>query len=100
MTRYEGWAAVGMMVCSAAIGSVGTLAYIQPNSPMLNNASVAAVVPLPMPRTVEYFIEHQPELKEKIAECNNSPGSFDPECTNATSALFKGSLSNFSARRQ
>jgi hypothetical protein len=60
--------------------------------------STVAAVP-PPERTVSWFIDHRPELAQKIATCKDNPGGAltDPECANAAEADGKIGLAEFRA---
>ncbi|MGD0108677.1 MAG: EexN family lipoprotein [Rhodopila sp.] len=84
--NYAGTAA--LMALSAGLGAGGAV-YMRPLQPPQPSVAIAPSMPTAHPiRTVTWFKEHEPEMAEKQAACDDNPGGTagDPECTNAEAA--------------
>ena len=59
-----------------------------------NKIDVIKTTPKEETRTVDWYISHESELKEKLNECGNNPGLLKdtPNCINAKEAHNRGSL--------
>lgn len=89
MTVYGGLGVLALVIGTGAVCTVGTI-YLRPlpaSPPSVAQAPVLTVAPV---RTVAWFTAHPVEMRAKIAACNNNPGEAkrDPECENASDALF------------
>jgi hypothetical protein len=100
-TVYVGLAC-GLIV---AIGAAGAVYYSRNGAPAVTNSIAPAphapnhtfIVPRPSVHTVAWYQAHPDQAKEKLATCNNSPGTAinDPECRNAATAKENNDLDNF-----
>lgn len=80
MTRSQ---QVLMIAAAVCIGGSGYGAgYFSRSAPQM---AVAAAAPM---RTVSWYRQHQSDLKQKLAACNDDPGAAmtDVECQNAAEA--------------
>lgn len=95
MTPMERLSVAALMAVSAGAGVTSAI-YLRPLQPTQQQQAVAPPV-LPPPiqvrpvRTVTWFVEHRSELRSKLAQCNDNPGSgaSDPECLNVETAKQK-----------
>lgn len=89
-----------------AIGAGGTLYYARHGAhPAVSSTAASgdasnqllAVSPARSVHTVAWYEAHPDQIKEKLAACNNTPGTamHDPECYNAGTAKENDDLDHF-----
>ena len=89
----------------AAIGAGGVVYYARNSArpaasgtaAPARNAGETFVVPSPSVHTVAWYQAHPERIKEKLAACNNNPGTarHDPECYNAENAKEATDIDSF-----
>ena len=93
MTRSE---QVLMIAAAVCIGGAGYGAgYFSRSVPSM---VVAAASPV---RTVSWYRQHQSDLKQKLAACNDNPGAAitDAECQNAAEAKSQIDMDEFQGKQ-
>ena len=93
MTRSQ---QVLMIAAAICIGGAGYGAgYFSRNAPRM---VAAAAAPL---RTVSWYRQHQSDLKQKLAACNDNPGAAmtDMECQNAAEAKSQIDMDEFQGKQ-
>jgi hypothetical protein len=93
MTRSQQFLIVGAAVC---IGGAGYGArYFSRSAP---GSVAAAATP---EHTVSWYRQHQPDLKQKLATCNDNPGAAmtDVECQNAAEAKSQIDMDEFQGKQ-
>jgi hypothetical protein len=89
----------------AAVGAGGVFYYVKDSAHPPESGAAAPtpgagqsfVVPSPSGHTVAWYQAHPDQIKEKLAACNNNPGTArqDPECSNAESAKDNNDIDSF-----
>ncbi|MFZ3236933.1 MAG: EexN family lipoprotein [Stellaceae bacterium] len=93
MTRSQQVLIIAAAIC---IGGAGYGAgYFTRSAPRMVAAAAAPV------RTVSWYRQHQSDLKQKLAACNDDPGAAmtDVECQNAAEAKSQIDMDEFQGKQ-